>query len=918
MKTNHNLEQLHNFIELISDLAFVKNHKGQFTHFNEAFIKFVGRKREDLLLKTDYDLFSKEDADKFKKIDIEIFKDKKARHNIEEQVIHNNGCTSYFDTSKRILYDLDNNEIGLFCLAKNITIKKEYELIYQDTKLLLEDIAMEHNLKIILEKLVLLAEKRNKGSMCSILLLDDKKEHLVNCTAPNLPKFYNDAVIGIKIGEKVGSCGAAAFKKQRVIVENINTHENWKDYLELTQKANLHSCWSQPIISSNNEILGTFAIYNSIAKAPCEFELKLISSYSNLAAIAIEKDKNYRMILENEYQLSLLFNNTHSGLIYVNQKREIQKANQRFVDIFAYESVEEVIGMNISKFNISEDLYIKTGETLNAENQFRKKDGTTIWCGFSGKNLSKKPSSELSEGILFTINDISSRKKIEEELQKSEFLNKNILETTPNMLWVKDTKGIFITCNHQFEKFYGAKKEEIIGKSDYDFQDKQTAKEFRNYDKLAMRSLSPVVNEEWLVFPDGKKILSETTKKSLRDKNGNIVGVLGVGHNITKRHEAFKEVENLNTFAESLTKFQASLLSLFDKGDAILFKWKNNSNFDTQYVSSSIKKLLGYKKEEFLLKQLDYGSFIHKDDYKFVRNELEEAIANKLDYFQHEPYRLVDKDNNIKWILDSTAFEKDSDNNITHFIGYITDITEQLKQQEVIFEQSKIISMGEMIGNIAHQWRQPLSIISTIATASKLERELGVLNDNDFLKNMEVINTNVQYLSQTIDDFREFIKADRQLDDFSLSSAIKSFLNIVNTSITNQHIKVILDLQDDIILNNYQNDMIQAFINIINNSIDAFEEGNIKERLFFIQTSKITSKTIIKLKDNAGGIDLDLLEKVFEPYTTNKHKSQGTGLGLNITYNFIVIGMKGKIRVENVAYTYKNKNYKGCEFIITL
>jgi signal transduction histidine kinase len=115
-------------------------------------------------------------------------------------------------------------------------------------------------------------------------------------------------------------------------------------------------------------------------------------------------------------------------------------------------------------------------------------------------------------------------------------------------------------------------------------------------------------------------------------------------------------------------------------------------------------------------------------------------------------------------------------------------------------------------------------------------------------------------------------------------------------------------------MNNYQNDMIQAFINIINNSIDALSEIVEDERYFFISTKKEKNRIIIKLKDNAGGIDNKLINKVFEPYTTTKHKSLGTGLGLNITYNFIVEGMKGKISVDNNDFIYKNKKYRGCEF----
>ncbi|KAB7887343.1 PAS domain S-box protein [Poseidonibacter ostreae] len=928
MKTKHDLKELHNFIELMSDLVFIKNFKGQYTHINKAFLTFINKSREDVLFKTDYDLFNKEDASRFRKIDLEILENKIDLENMEEQIVKDDNGISYFNISKQILYDLEDNEVGLFCVARNITIRKEYELIYEDNKSLLEYIAIENDLEKILTKIISLAEERNEDTKCSILLLDKSKKHLLKGAAPSLPDFYNEAINGVEIGEKIGSCGSAAYKKQRVIIENIDTHENWQPYLELTRKANLHACWSEPIISSNNEVLGTFAIYNSIYKAPSEFELKLISSYSNMASIAIEKDNVYKKVLENEYQLSQLFNNTQSGLIYINNRRKIIKANKRFAEIFGYKSVDEIIGRKTSDFHISKSsnsnfkkqfaLHLKDNELFNIEYKFKKKDGTIIWCELSGKVLDKTLPIELTNGVLWTINDISLRKSYEIKLRDSELLNKNILETIPDMIWLKDTNGKYLMCNHEFEKFFGAKKEDIINKTDYEFKDKKTSDEFRLNDKLAMKASGSLINEEWVSYPSSKQqVLLDTTKKAMHDHNGKIIGVLGIGHDVTKRKEQLDKLEELNKLAKSLTDSQANLLSLFDKGDSVLFEWKNNSDWDIEYISTSIYKLLGYKKEEVLQNHFIYSKFIHKDDIKKVREEVKNALSNNLDYFKHEPYRIFHKNGDIKWVLDYTVMKKDENEKVTHFIGYITDITEQKKQQDIIFQQTKLASMGEMIGNIAHQWRQPLSIISSIATASKIEKELDILSNEDFYKHMEIINKNTQYLSETIDNFRQFIKANREISDFNLTNTIKSFLNVVHSSIIKSDLKVVLDLDDNIIMQNYQNDIIQAFINIINNSIDAFEQSSKDEKYFFITSRKEDEKILIKIKDNAGGIDEKLIKKVFEPYTTSKYQSLGTGLGLNITYNFIVEGMKGKIVVENSNYIYKDKKYKGCEFTIT-
>ncbi len=261
-----------------------------------------------------------------------------------------------------------------------------------------------------------------------------------------------------------------------------------------------------------------------------------------------------------------------------------------------------------------------------------------------------------------------------------------------------------------------------------------------------------------------------------------------------------------------------------------------------------------------------------------------------------------------------------------HMQKSIIENEESLKQQiiqnqqkdKILSEQSKMAAMGEMIGNIAHQWRQPLSVISTTATGIIIQKQYNILEEDKLIENCNIINDNVQYLSRTIDDFKNFIKGDRNKKIFSLKNDIESFLHLVESTMKNNHIKIILDLQEDIQIDGYENELIQCFINIFNNAKDALKDNNIENKLIFISTCKRENKTIIKIKDNAGGIPSDILPHIFEAYFTTKHKSKGTGLGLNITYNLIVDGMSGTIEANNVTYDYEGKNYTGAEFLISL
>jgi len=238
--------------------------------------------------------------------------------------------------------------------------------------------------------------------------------------------------------------------------------------------------------------------------------------------------------------------------------------------------------------------------------------------------------------------------------------------------------------------------------------------------------------------------------------------------------------------------------------------------------------------------------------------------------------------------------------------------------EKQVLESEKMASMGEMIGNIAHQWRQPLSIISTSATGMAMKKEFGVLEDEEFFKNCEHINLNAQYLSKTIDDFRDYIKGDQVAISFNLKETILSFLTLLDATIKDNNISIILDLDEKIVINGFPKELVQCFINILNNSKDAFKERDIKQRYFFISSKIEDDEIIINLKDNAGGIPNNIISKIFEPYFTTKHKSIGTGIGLHMTYDIINKSMKGNISVSNSNYEYKQNEQKGAEFIIKL
>ena len=243
---------------------------------------------------------------------------------------------------------------------------------------------------------------------------------------------------------------------------------------------------------------------------------------------------------------------------------------------------------------------------------------------------------------------------------------------------------------------------------------------------------------------------------------------------------------------------------------------------------------------------------------------------------------------------------------------------ENLKMEQDMMRSEKMAALGEMIANIAHQWRQPLSVISTGVTGMKMQKEYGILNDEEFDKTCQAINDNAQYLSKTIDHFSDFIKGERNKVEFDLRDNINNFLTLVQGSIKIHNINIVLDLEENIKINNYPNELLQCLFNIFNNAKDALVEKKIEDKYIFISSKIKKNHVIIKIKDNAHGIGNMSLPYVFEAYLTTKDKSKGTGLGLNITYNLVTKGMDGSIEAYNVSFIYNKNEYTGAEFRIEL
>ena len=390
--------------------------------------------------------------------------------------------------------------------------------------------------------------------------------------------------------------------------------------------------------------------------------------------------------------------------------------------------------------------------------------------------------------------------------------------------------------------------------------------------------------------------------------------------------------------SDILIKEQQALLSLFNMGDSVLFKWNNDENWSVKYVSDSVEKLLEYKKSEFENLSVAYSNCIHQDDLQKVVEEVRSASKSKDLFFKHEPYRIITKSGKIKWILDYTVIERDADGVILNYIGYINDISKEYETQEElkilnqtlqerikeevdknrqrdqkVLEQSRLAQMGEMISMIAHQWRQPLGAISSTSIDLSMNLALETFNLKDEKERDECqtyinhglkeIDSFVQNLSSTIDDFRNFHKPDKEADFILAIEPVKRALKIMKASLASDGIEVIelcSSCHKEVEI--FSNEMMQVILNIIKNSQDNFKEKGIKNPKITISCGcGIIDKNMfaLEISDNGGGIPEDILPHIFDPYYSTKSEKNGTGLGLYMSKTIVEDHHNGSLIAKN-------------------
>ncbi|MDX9744805.1 MAG: ATP-binding protein, partial [Arcobacteraceae bacterium] len=389
--------------------------------------------------------------------------------------------------------------------------------------------------------------------------------------------------------------------------------------------------------------------------------------------------------------------------------------------------------------------------------------------------------------------------------------------------------------------------------------------------------------------------------------------------------EFIYESSNAHKFKESVLAFSSNLETIEKDGESYIM-------VSDVYIDSYFKmKFYIFMKEDKLFKEINEtmkdNLFLLVIIVLFTFLSISLIVTEILKPLRQLVKKIIIKSN----IIDSESFktisiESDEVKNMElYFNEYINllederdkikDLNENLqkkvdeevenskKKDAVLFEQTKYAQMGEMIGNIAHQWRQPLSVISTSASGIMMKKEFGVLTDEKENEMLESIINTALFLSKTIDTFRNYIKEEKELKDVVLQEAIYRDISIIEASLSGNYIELINDINrvEPLTIRTLANELSQVIINLLNNAKDVLVERQIGEPFIKIALQKEDEKAIITIEDNGGGIKDEILPKIFDPYFTTKHQSQGTGLGLYMSKEIIEKHLKGKLYGKNSA-----------------
>ncbi|MEZ4599811.1 MAG: PAS domain S-box protein [Syntrophotaleaceae bacterium] len=653
-----------------------------------------------------------------------------------------------------------------------------------------------------------------------------------------------------------------------------------------------------------------------------------------------ERKQAEEALRASEEKFRVLAETSPSG-ICLYQGERIAYVNPATVRLFGY-SEQECLQMRFWEW-VHEDY-----QDLARERGLARQRGEDVPPVYEIRNLSKNGEEKwihVSAGrieyqgqpaCIVTYFDISDRKRMEQELQQAhdelerrvEKRTAQLARTTEALIASEKEKSLILNITDAHVIYYNPDMKILWANRAAGDSVNLPPEELRNrrcwevwHQRSepcvdcpvirAMRSRQP--QEAELCSPDGRLWFLRTFP--VIDETGKLLGVVEFTQDFTERKRTEEALRQANLVVEN--------------SPVVLFLWQAAEGWPVKMVSRNVVQF-GYLPEEFTSGATPFASIIHPLDLARVKAEVRDYSASKEDTFCQE-YRIFSRAGQVYWIHDHTTIERDVNGNILNYQGILIDITsrklaeEQLMRQKLqleelnctleervreevaknrekdilLIQQNRQAAMGELLDHIAHQWKQPLTVISLLVQNLEGSYDKGELTSRLMGETIAKTVDLLEHMGQTIEVFREFYRPDKEKTVFSVKDAIDRALDFISPVLNCHAVAVEIEVDPGLMTIGYPREYTQVLLNILSNARDAFRERNTANPKITIRGFVEDNQVIVTMTDNAGGIPETIIPRIFDLYVTTKEAGGGTGIGLHMSKNIIEKNMQGSLTARN-------------------